>query len=112
LGVRKSSLKNLITERLDEMDGGADWLDFNPWRWGDADMIAKALFGQLANRLGGEHSKKALARAEALRRYGAMLTGATGQLKKTETSRTGFLSLSQTSRSSRSRPPSAFKCPQ
>lgn len=94
-GFGKSSLKNLITERLDEMDGGADWLDFNPWRWGDADAIAKALFGQLANRLGGEHSKKALARAEALRRYGAMLTGATGQLKKTETS-THWISLALT----------------
>lgn len=94
-GFGKSSLKNLITERLDEMDGGADWLDFNPWRWGDADAIAKALFGQLANRLGGEHSKKALARAEALRRYGAMLTGATGQLKKAENS-THWISLALT----------------
>lgn len=94
-GFGKSSLKNLITERLDKMDGGADWLDFNPWRWGDADAIAKALFDQLANRLGGEHSKKALARAEALRRYGALLTGATGQLKKTETS-THWISLALT----------------
>jgi predicted KAP-like P-loop ATPase len=94
-GFGKSSLKNLITERLDEMNGGPDWLDFNPWRWGDADAIAKALFGQLANRLGGEHSKKALARAEALRRYGAMLTGATGHRKKAESS-THWISLALT----------------
>lgn len=80
-GFGKSSLKNLITERLDVSDG-ADWLDFNPWQWGDGDAIARALFGQIADRLGGEHSKPALARAEALRRYGAILTGASAPLKK------------------------------
>ncbi|MDN7519460.1 P-loop NTPase fold protein [Burkholderia sp. AU45251] len=73
-GFGKSSLKNLITERLDARDNGADWLDFNPWQWGDGDAIARALFGQIADRLGGEHSKAALDRAEALRRYGAILT--------------------------------------
>ncbi|RKQ60808.1 putative KAP-like P-loop ATPase [Vogesella indigofera] len=81
-GFGKSSLKNLITERLDASDG-ADWLDFNPWQWGDGDAIARALFGQIADRLGGEHSKPALARAEALRRYSAILTGASAPLKKT-----------------------------
>ncbi|WP_221621956.1 P-loop NTPase fold protein [Burkholderia sp. Bp8994] len=81
-GFGKSSLKNLITERLDAKSDGADWLDFNPWQWGDGDAIARALFGQIADRLGGEHSKAALARAEALRRYGAILTGASAPLKK------------------------------
>jgi hypothetical protein len=81
-GFGKSSLKNLITERLDARNDGADWLDFNPWQWGDGDAIARALFGQIANRLGGEHSKAALARAEALRRYGAILTGASAPLKE------------------------------
>lgn len=81
-GFGKSSLKNLITERLDARKDGADWLDFNPWQWGDGDAIARALFGQIANRLGGEHSKAALARAEALRRYGAILTGASAPLKE------------------------------
>ncbi|KDR40788.1 KAP family P-loop NTPase fold protein [Caballeronia glathei] len=80
-GFGKSSLKNLITERLDARGDGADWLDFNPWQWGDSDAIARALFGQIADRLGGEHSKTALARAEALRRYGAILTGAGAPLK-------------------------------
>lgn len=80
-GFGKSSLKNLITERLDTSDG-ADWLDFNPWQWGDSNAIARALFGQIADRLGGEHSKAARARAEALRRYGAILTGASAPLKK------------------------------
>lgn len=80
-GFGKSSLKNLITERLDAKSDGADWLDFNPWQWGDGDSIARALFVQIADRLGGEHSKAALARAEALRRYGAMLTGAGTPLK-------------------------------
>lgn len=81
-GFGKSSLKNLITERLDARSDGADWLDFNPWQWGDGDAIARALFGQIADRLGGEHSKAALARAEALRRYGAILTGVGAPLKK------------------------------
>ncbi|GBQ81296.1 KAP family P-loop NTPase fold protein [Asaia bogorensis] len=81
-GFGKSSLKNLITERLDARNDGAEWLDFNPWQWGDGDAIARALFGQIADRLGGEHSKAALARADALRRYGAILTGASAPLKK------------------------------
>ncbi|MGA3771457.1 NTPase [Ralstonia solanacearum] len=81
-GFGKSSLKNLITERLDARSDTADWLDFNPWQWGDGDAIARALFGQIADRLGGEHSTAALARAEALRRYGAILTGAGVPLKE------------------------------
>ncbi|WP_233160668.1 P-loop NTPase fold protein [Aquitalea sp. ASV11] len=80
-GFGKSSLKNLITEKLDASDG-ADWLDFNPWQWGDGDTITRALFGQIADRLGGEHSKSALARAEALRRYSAILSGVSTPLKK------------------------------
>lgn len=81
-GFGKSSLKNLITEQLDTRSDGADWLDFNPWQWGEGDAIARALFGQIADRLGGEHSKAALGRADALRRYGAILTGAGSPLKE------------------------------
>src|SRR5471032_2441519 len=81
-GFGKSSLKNLITERLDARSNSADWLDFNPWQWGEGDAIARALFGQIADRLGGEHSKAALARAEALRRYGAILAGTGAPLKE------------------------------
>lgn len=81
-GFGKSSLKNLIIERLDAKSNGADWLDFNPWQWGNGDAIARALFGQIADRLGGEHSKAALERAEALRHYGAILTGASKPLKE------------------------------
>ncbi|SHJ70739.1 KAP family P-loop NTPase fold protein [Paraburkholderia terricola] len=81
-GFGKSSLKNLVTERLDAMSDGAEWLEFNPWQWGDGDAIARALFGQIADRLGGEHSKAALARAAALRRYGAILTGTGAPLKE------------------------------
>ncbi len=81
-GYGKSSLKNLVSERLDAQDDGAAWLDFNPWQWGDGDAIARALFRQIADRLGGEHSKGALARAAALRRYGAILTGVGEPLRK------------------------------
>lgn len=79
-GFGKSSLKNLITERLDA-NKGADWLDFNPWQWGDADTITRALFSQIAARLGGGYAPGALARAEALRRYGALLTGGGASIK-------------------------------
>lgn len=85
-GFGKSSLKNLISERLDARSDGAEWLDFNPWQWGDGDMIARALFGQIADRLGGDHSKAALERADALRRYGAILTAASAPLKRTSES--------------------------
>lgn len=80
-GFGKSSLKNLIAERLDAKKG-ADWLDFNPWQWGDADSITRARFNQIADRLGSEHSKSALTRAEALRRYGAILTGSGASIKE------------------------------
>jgi predicted KAP-like P-loop ATPase len=80
-GFGKSSLKNLITEQLD-VKKDADWLDFNPWQWGDADSITRALFSQIAARLGGSHSPGALDRAEALRRYGAILTGSGASIKE------------------------------
>lgn len=81
-GFGKSSLKNLITEQLDARSDKTDWLDFSPWQWGDGDAIVRALFGQMADCLGGDNSKAALARAEALRRYGALFTGASGPLKE------------------------------
>jgi hypothetical protein len=81
-GFGKSSLKNLITEQLDAKNNGANWLDFNPWQWGDGDAITGALFGQIANSLRGEHSKAELDRAEALRRYGAILIGVGKPLKE------------------------------
>jgi len=81
-GFGKSSLKNLITERLEVRNDDTAWLDFNPWQWGDSSAISRALFGQIADRLGGEHSKAELARSEALRRYGTILTGASAPLKK------------------------------
>lgn len=81
-GFGKSSLKNLITEQLKSRNDGAIWLDFNPWQWGDGNTIARALFGQIADRLGGAHSKEAYARAAQLRRYGSILTGASAPLKK------------------------------
>lgn len=80
-GFGKSSLKNLITERIDARKG-ADWLDFNPWQWGDAEAITRALFSQMAARLGTEHSPAALARAKALGRYGAVLTGSGTSIKE------------------------------
>ncbi|MNM92015.1 KAP family P-loop domain protein [compost metagenome] len=86
-GFGKSSLKNLITEQLKSRNEGAIWLDFNPWQWGDGTAIARALFGQIADRLGGAHSKKAYERAAQLRKYGSILTGASTPLKKVSASK-------------------------
>lgn len=80
-GFGKSSLKFLVTEQL-KANKQADCLDFNPWQWGEGDYITRALFGQMANCLGGKHSATALARAAALRRYGNLLTGAGKPLKE------------------------------
>jgi predicted KAP-like P-loop ATPase len=81
-GFGKSSLKHLVIEQLEARDNQSDWLDFNPWQWGDGNAITRALFGQIADRLGGDHSKEAIKRAEALRKYGAILSGASAPLKK------------------------------
>jgi len=81
-GFGKSSLKNLVTERLTDVGGRSYWLDFNPWQWGDGNAISRALFSQIADQLGGQHSKAAVKRSEALRLYGSILTGASAPLKK------------------------------
>ncbi|MES2044510.1 MAG: P-loop NTPase fold protein [Pseudomonadota bacterium] len=70
-GEGKSSLKNLVIEELGEQ---VPVLDFNPWQWGDSQAIAKALFTQLAGKLGGAHGPDAAKRAAALRRYGGYFT--------------------------------------
>lgn len=81
-GFGKSSLKNLVIEALSKADSKANYLEFNPWQWGDADKIARALFGQMASRLGGAHAPDAKKRAKALRRYGGILVGGSGPLAK------------------------------
>ncbi len=81
-GFGKSSLKYLIIEKLKSRVGGADWLDFSPWQWGDGDAIARALFEEIANSLGGTYSEGAAKRASKLRLYGHILTGAAEPLKK------------------------------
>ncbi|GLS20703.1 hypothetical protein GCM10007874_37200 [Labrys miyagiensis] len=91
-GFGKSSLKNLVAEKLDADENGADWLDFNPWQWGDSDAIARALFGQIADKLGSRYSADAAASAEALRRYGTILSGAAEPLKEAG-ARTQFWSM-------------------
>jgi len=81
-GFGKSSLKYLIIEKLKSRVGGADWLDFSPWQWGDGDAIARALFEEIANSLGGTYSEGAAKRASKLRLYGQILTGAGEPFKK------------------------------
>lgn len=91
-GFGKSSLKDLIAEQLNSSNG-ADWVDFNPWQWGDSDAISRALFDQIANSLGGVYSKDAKSRAEALRRYSSILIGASTPLKKAGASKAAILTI-------------------
>ena len=81
-GFGKSSLKNLVIEALGKADAKASYLEFNPWQWGDADSIARALFTQMASRLGGAQAPDAKKRAKALRRYGSILVGSSRSLNK------------------------------
>lgn len=80
-GVGKSSLMNLVIEILKARRSQARWLEFNPWQWGDAQAISRALFLQIAGKLGGSLSADAIRRARLMRRYGAVLLGAGGALK-------------------------------
>ncbi len=84
-GTGKSSLKNMIIEELGT-DANVKWLDFNPWQWADGDAITKALFREMADRLGGKLSKGATERARLLRQYGSVLTQSAGPLKQAATS--------------------------
>ena len=81
-GAGKTSLKNLVIEQLGSCKGSADWMDFNPWQWGDGEAIAKALFQQIADKIGGTLSSKERKRAAMFRRYGSALTGSAGSIKK------------------------------
>ena len=81
-GYGKSSLKNLVIEQLAGRTPTPQWLEFNPWQWGDSDTITRALFTEMASKLGGAHSQQAARRAHALRKYGALLTSSAGALRK------------------------------
>lgn len=81
-GNGKSSLKNLIIEKFRSREPKPDWLEFNPWQWGDSDAITRALFFEMASKLGGKHSPKAAARARSFRKYGAVLSGSAGHLQQ------------------------------
>lgn len=92
-GFGKSSLKNLVMEALSLQHPAIQVLDFNPWQWGENDAIARALFTQMAGKLGGVHGAPAAKRAKSLRRYGGLLVGGAAQLKKAGQNATGIATL-------------------
>ncbi len=81
-GYGKSSLKNLVIEKLQAGPNGARWLDFNPWQWGSGDAITRALFWEIADQVGGKFSSKARKRAKMFRRYGDLLSRSPAALKQ------------------------------
>jgi hypothetical protein len=92
-GFGKSSLKNLVVEAITKNSPEVPVLDFNPWQWGSSDAIARALFLQMAGKLGGSHSPDAADRARALRRYGGALVGSGGGLRTFGQNSAGIASL-------------------
>lgn len=92
-GFGKSSLKNLVIEVLSANNPDVPVLDFNPWQWGDNDSIARALFQQMAGKLGGSHAPAAAKRARVLRQYGALIVGSGGSLDKFGHSASGITVL-------------------
>lgn len=94
-GVGKSSIKNLVIESLQERDSQAKWLEFNPWQWGDYQAISRALFHEIASKLGkAEYSTEGIQRARQMRRYADALLGA-GSVAKSgiEAHKTGIVSV-------------------
>jgi hypothetical protein len=89
-GNGKSSLKNLVIEKI---GARAPTLEFNPWQWGDNDVIARALFIQIAGKLGGVHGPNAARRAAAFRRYGGLLTAGSVPIEKFGRNSTSIVSL-------------------
>jgi predicted KAP-like P-loop ATPase len=80
-GFGKSSLKNLVIENLKKQKDGAHFVDFNPWQFGNGDIISRELFTQIADRVCKEYSESAAEGAKRLRQYGALLNGVAGPLK-------------------------------
>ncbi|MCB9062530.1 MAG: hypothetical protein H6622_13490 [Halobacteriovoraceae bacterium] len=52
-GDGKSSVKNMIKERLSEKENNrsVSILEFNPWQWGNSEKITKAFFEELSSSL-------------------------------------------------------------
>ncbi len=78
-GDGKTSLKNVVIQNLKDR---APVLEFNPWRWGDSDAIAHALFNQIASALGGPYGSEEAKRAAAFRRYGRLLNDGANFLER------------------------------
>ncbi len=72
---------NLVIETLKARRSPSRLLEFNPWQWGESQAISRALFLQIAGKLGGPLSVEAVRRARLMRRYGGVLQGAGGALK-------------------------------
>ncbi|MCH2496570.1 MAG: KAP family NTPase [Erythrobacter sp.] len=80
-GTGKTSLKNIVIEALDDDERSTQWMNFNPWRWSDGDAISRALYRDIASKLGGWFSWTANKRARAIRRYSDQLLSS-GKLDK------------------------------
>ncbi|MCC7034679.1 MAG: hypothetical protein IT179_17795 [Acidobacteria bacterium] len=77
-GSGKSSIKNMVVERLRSQSSPLAVVEFNPWRFAGRDHVQEVFFDQLGIALGKGtigSSRERLRQLRALRRYSAYLSG-------------------------------------
>lgn len=69
-GIGKTSVKNLIVEKIQQAEPESVIIDFSPWEWSSQDLIVSAFFKEIATKLEiNDESKKHEDLAEQLRTY-------------------------------------------
>ena len=69
-GIGKTSVKNLVVNRIKTTIQDTRIIEFKPWEWSSQDLIMSAFFREVANELELENnSKKHKLLAEKFRRY-------------------------------------------
>lgn len=74
-GSGKSSLKNLVLEKLrEEPKTAPHTLEFEPWQWSGQEQVFKAFFRELSSQLGlRDSTEQARRRAKSWKKYAAAL---------------------------------------
>lgn len=69
-GIGKTSVKNLVVNRIKTINPDTRIIEFKPWEWSSQDLIMSAFFREIASELElGDSSKKYKVLAEKFRRY-------------------------------------------
>lgn len=69
-GIGKTSVKNLIVDKIQQTESESIIIDFSPWEWSSQDLIVSAFFKEIATKLEiSDESKKHKELAEKIRTY-------------------------------------------